>query len=112
MSKLNQLFNAEKILYVIKRIRNGGCNESLSEYTVVPGVGDLYSLLPCTNLKCQGHRTDNSIIKQESYYLPGIRGSRKTSCDGLANDSSNKKYNTNYQVWPERRIVSGVGNEP
>ena len=41
MSKLNHLFNAEKILYVIKCIRNGGDNvtkaESLSEYAVVSG---------------------------------------------------------------------------
>ena len=36
MSKLNHLHNAEKILYIIKHIRNGGiCNESLSEYTIV-----------------------------------------------------------------------------
>ena len=36
MSKLNHLYNAEKILYVIKRIRNGGI---LSKYTVVSDQG-------------------------------------------------------------------------
>ena len=40
MSKSNHSFNAEKILYVIKCIRNGGiCNESLSKYTVVSVLG-------------------------------------------------------------------------
>ena len=34
MSNLNNLYNAEKIIYVIKHIRNGG-GIILSEYTVV-----------------------------------------------------------------------------
>ena len=34
MSKLNHLYNGEKIIYLIKCIRNGEFIESLSEYTV------------------------------------------------------------------------------
>ena len=46
MTKFNQLYNQEKILFVIKCIRNGAlCNESLSEYTVVSGQSIFAHLL-------------------------------------------------------------------
>ena len=37
MPEVNHLYTAEKLLFVVKRIRNGGglCIEDLSEYTVV-----------------------------------------------------------------------------